>query len=221
MKVQSNYPNQQDLICLSHLRWNFVFQRPQHLMSRFAKARRVFFVEEPVFQAVGEPFLQVEHCPQTKVQVVTPHLSSEANRNQVLSHLLQQFALTHEITNPVVWFYTPMALEFFPESITPSAVIYDCMDELSLFRGAPVQLLSREAELLEMADLVFTGGVSLFEAKRNRHPRVYAFPSGVDVHHFQQARSLPADFREQGSMPPPRFAYAGVIDERIDLPLLD
>ena len=121
----------------------------------------------------------------------------------------------------MVWFYTPMALEFFPKSITPVAVIYDCMDELSLFRGAPVQLLSREAELLEMADLVFTGGVSLFEAKRNRHPRVYAFPSGVDVNHFQQARTLPADFREHRTMPRPRFGYAGVIDERIDLALLD
>ena len=74
--------------------------------------------------------------------------------------------------------------------IAADITIYDCMDELSLFRGAPARLCENEQELIEAADLVFTGGASLFEAKRNRHPRVYAFPSGVDVSHFLRARSI-------------------------------
>jgi glycosyltransferase involved in cell wall biosynthesis len=189
-------------------------------MSRFARERRVFFVEEPEYDS-REPALTTVICPQTNVHVVTPHLSSEVGRNQVLNGLLADFARANGIHKPIVWFYTPMALEFFPKSISPAAVIYDCMDELSMFRGAPKQLQGLEAHLLKTADLVFTGGVSLFEAKRHLHPRVHPFPSGVDVFHFVQARSFSGDFREQQYMPRPRLGYAGVIDERLDLPLLD
>lgn len=190
-------------------------------MSRFALARRVFFVEEPVFDPAAQPYLQTTLCPNTNVHVLTPHLSSDADRNLVMSELLTQFAMSNNIKKPVVWFYTPMALEFFPKSIVPAAVVYDCMDELSMFRGASQQLQTLETQLLNVADLVFTGGVSLFEAKRELHSRVYAFPSGVDVHHFQQARTLRGDFEEHQGMGRPRLGYAGVIDERIDLLLLD
>jgi len=189
-------------------------------MSRFARERRVFFVEEPIFDA-SEPALRTAICPKTNVHVVTPHLSSEIDRNQILEKLLVEFTRAKGIQKPIVWFYTPMALEFFPSSISPAAVIYDCMDELSMFRGAPKQLQGLEEHLLRSADLVFTGGVSLFEAKRHSHPRVHPFPSGVDVFHFVQARNLTEDFEEQRGMPRPRLGYAGVIDERLDLPLLD
>lgn len=141
-------------------------------MSRFARNRRVFFVEEPVFD-VAEPALTVAVCPRTNVHVVTPHLSSPADRNQVLEKLLSDFARIHRIASPIVWFYTPMALEFFPNTVSPSAVIYDCMDELSMFQGAPRQLLVLEDQLLRRADLVFTGGISLFEAKRHLHSHVH------------------------------------------------
>jgi UDP-galactopyranose mutase len=114
-----------------------------------------------------------------------------------------------------------MALEFFPNSISTAAVVYDCMDELSMFKNAPPQLQILEDRLLRMADVVFTGGVSLFEAKRHMHPRVHPFPSGVDVLHFLQARGLSDDFKEQQGMPHPRLGFAGVIDERMDLALLD
>jgi UDP-galactopyranose mutase len=198
-----------------------VFQRPQHLMSRFARTRRVFFVEEPVFEPAAQPFLQTAVCPHTNVHVLTPHLACEADRNLVLSQLLTQFAVANDIKKPILWFYTPMALEFFPRSIVPAVVVYDCMDELSMFRGASRHLQILETQLLDLADLVFTGGVSLFEAKREMHSRVYVFPSGVDVHHFQQARSLTADFQEHQGIGRPRLGYAGVIDERIDLSLLE
>lgn len=191
-------------------------------MSRFARDRRVFFIEEPLFDA-REPELRIATCPQTGVYVVTPHLNerAEKERNQVLEKLLTDFAVSMRIQRPIVWFYTPMALEFLPSTISPAAVVYDCMDELSLFKGAPSRMRILEEKLMRKADLVFTGGISLFEAKRQFHLRVHAFPSGVDVAHFVKARALPGDFGEQSGLPHPRLGYAGVIDERLDLHLLD
>ena len=189
-------------------------------MSRFARGGRVFFVEEPVFDA-QQPWLSVDLCPRTRVNVVVPHLNPGSDRNRVMRELLADMIRSKNIVSPVVWFYTPMALQFFPMTITPKAVVYDCMDELSMFRDAPKELHQFEEELLKTADLVFTGGVSLFEAKRHTHPRVHAFPSGVDAAHFAQARSSNPDFAEQEALPHPRLGYAGVIDERIDLPLID
>jgi len=220
MDTQQLRANHRDLICLSHLRWNFVFQRPQHVMSRFARNRRVFFVEEPVFDSISSG-LQTKICPLSQVCVVTPHLDTEEGRHQKIEALLADFARENGIEDPVVWYYTPMALEFFPKSITPSAIVYDCMDELSMFRGAPNQMQVLERYLMRNSDLVFTGGVSLFEAKRSMHPSVYPFPSGVDLQHFAQARGLSEDFKEMASMPHPRLGYAGVIDERLDLALID
>jgi UDP-galactopyranose mutase len=138
-----------------------------------------------------------------------------------LRRLLREFITAYAIDHPVVWYYTPMALEFARE-LPASAIVFDCMDELSAFHGAPRELLALEAELIGRADLVFTGGQSLFEAKRARHHRVFAFPSSVDVKHFARARELPqADPADQASIPHPRIGFFGVIDERMDLALLD
>jgi UDP-galactopyranose mutase len=189
-------------------------------MSRFAAERRVFYIEEPILD-FPKPHLQTSICPLTRVCVVTPHLATDQERNQVLERLLTDFIRTQAIHKPIVWFYTPMALEFFPRDVETAALIYDCMDELSMFRGAPSQLQVLEKYLLKEADLVFTGGVSLFESKRRFHPQVYPFPSGVDLPHFAQARNLAADFGELAAMPRPRLGYAGVIDERLDLELID
>lgn len=209
-----------DLVCLSHLRWDFVYQRPQHLMSRFARDRRVFFVEEPVF-GEGPPRLEITGRPEG-VQVAVPQLpaglspeAAEAAQGDLLLGLLAG----HGIDDYVLWYYTPMAIAF-TDSLRPAAVVYDCMDELSLFRGAPPALLEREAKLLEAADLVFTGGQSLYEAKRERHPEVYAFPSSIDAEHFARARGEIAEPADQAALPRPRLGYFGVIDERIDLDLL-
>jgi UDP-galactopyranose mutase len=211
-----------DLICFSHLRWRFVFQRPQHLMSRFAKARRVFFVEEPIFEAGNEAVFRGTVCSETGVVVVTPYLPESARERSahLMKSLLRAFMEREQITHYVAWFYTPLALDFAHE-ISPLFTVYDCMDELSLFRGASARLCEVEQELFERADLVFTGGTSLYEAKRLRHPNVYAFPSGVDVAHFLKARSIREPFAEQTSIPGPRLGYAGVIDERLDLELID
>jgi len=189
-------------------------------MSRFARERRVFFVEEPVIDST-EPHMKMTICPRTQVCVVTPHMPATDEPNRVLRRLLTEFVDAQGIRKPIAWFYTPMALEFFPETIEASAVVYDCMDELSMFRGAHADLRVLEKHLLNQADLVFTGGVSLFEAKRQFHPQVYPCPSGVDLKHFAQARGLKGDYKELAGMPRPRLGYAGVIDERLDLDLID
>lgn len=212
-----------DLVCLSHLRWDFVFQRPQHLMSRFARERRVIFFEEPV-HAEGPPRLAVAGRPEG-VEVAVPHLppglsgeEAEAVQGELLLGLLAERGI--EPASFVLWYYTPMALGF-SSGLEPAAVVYDCMDELSLFRGAPPALVDRERDLMARADLVFTGGASLYEAKRGRHRAVHLFPSSIDAEHFGRARAFdgpePAD---QAGIPRPRLGYFGVIDERIDLDLL-
>jgi UDP-galactopyranose mutase len=212
----------QTLICFSHLRWNFVHQRPQHLMSLFARERRVIFWEEAVRATEGNaPLLDMSTCPHSGVTVVTPHLPdglSEAQQVVALGALLDSL-LANEDQPPIAWYYTPMMLPF-SRHIEAAVVVYDCMDELSAFRFAPENLLTLERELLDLADLVFTGGQSLYEAKRDRHNSVYCFPSSVDQGHFAAARKalpVPAD---QVVSDAPVLGYYGVIDERIDLDLI-
>ena len=192
-------------------------------MARFAKQRRVFYWEEPLYDAPNTPGVELRTCPTTGVRIATPHLPPDAHvsTSSALRDLLAQFVASNKIENPIVWFYTPMALSFFPASIAPSVVIYDCMDELSMFHGAPPMLREMEAQLFAKADLVFTGGASLYEAKRRQHSRVSLFASGVDASHFVRARTTREQFAEHASIMGPRLGYAGVIDERIDLPLID
>jgi UDP-galactopyranose mutase len=211
-----------DVVCLSHLRWDFVYQRPHHLLSRFARERRVFFVEEPIFDA------QVPHLDITRrecgVWVVVPHLPAgieEAETAAWQQSLLQDdLLLAFGVSDYLLWYYTPLALAF-TRHLEPLAIVYDCMDELSAFKNAPPALKRYEAELFEQADVVFTGGHSLYEAKALLHSNVYPFPSSIDAAHFRQARERnqpqPAD---QAHLPTPRLGYCGVIDERFDRELL-
>jgi UDP-galactopyranose mutase len=210
-----------DLVCLSHLRWDFVYQRPQHLLSRFARGRRVFFVEEPIF---GD---RQSHLDITSrgdgLYVVVPHLPQGLRveaAEEMQRRLIDQLFEGREIDEHVLWYYTPMALAW-TRHLKPLATIYDCMDELSAFRGAPPALREREAELLRRADLVFTGGQSLYEAKREQHRAIYPFPSSIDAGHFAQARSVSHDPEDQAGIPHPRLGFFGVIDERMDIELLD
>ncbi|HEV2707948.1 MAG TPA: glycosyltransferase family 1 protein [Pyrinomonadaceae bacterium] len=210
-----------DLVCLSHLRWDFVFQRPQHLLSRCAQERRVFFVEEPIFED-GTARLDVSQREEG-VYVVVPHLPhglDVATIERMQGAFIERLFTQYEIHNHILWYYTPMAIEW-TRHLKPLAVVYDCMDELSAFKGAPRSLREREAELFERADLVFTGGQSLYEAKRDKHPNVYAFPSSIDRAHYARARELSADPLDQAAIPHPRIGFFGVVDERFDIALLD
>ncbi|MCW3798121.1 UDP-galactopyranose mutase [Sphingomonas sp. BN140010] len=201
-----------------------MFQRPQHLMSRFAKAQPVVFWEEPLPAEAGHgPSLDVRVAKNAPgVTIVTPRLPEglEGDKQQtVLKGLLDQYVSTLQ-GKFVRWYYTPMMLPF-SRHLDALATVYDCMDELSAFRFAPQELLNLESELLEAADLVFTGGYSLYEAKKKRHGSAHPFPSSVDRKHFGAARSGIADPADQTDIARPRLGFYGVIDERIDLELLD
>ncbi len=212
-----------DLVCLSHLRWDFVYQRPQHLLSRCGQERRVFFVEEPLFdaEAAQSPYLHISQRAQN-IRVVVPHFpthTTEEETNALLIRMIDELFAIQCIDNYVLWYYTPMALSFTGH-LEPLAIVYDCMDELSAFKDAPPILKQREADLFACADLVFTGGYSLYQAKRQQHRHVYAFPSSVDTAHFRQARHQREDPADQQDIPYPRLGFYGVIDERMNLDLL-
>ncbi|MEN3330634.1 MAG: UDP-galactopyranose mutase [Acidobacteriota bacterium] len=215
-------PGETDLVCFSHLRWDFVYQRPQHLLSRCAKERRVFFVEEPVYGNCSMRLEVREADP--GVHVVVPHLPeglrSEIAINAVMKEMTRQFFTEQGINEYVFWYYTPMALRF-TDQFNPVASVYDCMDELSAFKGAHSKLPALEKQLFSQVDLVFTGGQSLYEVKRNQHPNVHAFPSSIDASHFGKARTNVADPEDQANIPHPRLGFFGVIDERFDIELLD
>ena len=208
-----------DIVALSHLRWDFVYQRPQHLLSRAARRHRVLFVEEPttgdVFGLEREP-----HGPSlTVIRPVLPATMDADEAEAAIAEGLRRFVADWRSDELVVWHYAVMA-EPLSRNLDADVTVFDCMDELSAFRGAPPSLVQRERALLDRANLVFTGGHSLWEAKRALHPRVYAFPSSVDHAHFERARTPlpePDALRGIGS---PRLAYAGVIDERLDLELI-
>ncbi|MBA2689890.1 MAG: glycosyltransferase family 1 protein, partial [Burkholderiales bacterium] len=210
------------LIVFSHLRWDFVFQRPQHLMTRLAKHFRVFFVEEPVLTS-GNSYFDIRY-PMPGVSVLTPHTPVEAvgfhdEQLTELQKLLHKLIDEQDIEEYVVWFYTPMALPLL-STLQPRAVVYDCMDELQAFKNAPRQLVQRENALLKIANVVFTGGPSLYNAKRERHPNVHCFPSSVDAGHFEKAKTAAGEHRLQTGLPRPRLGFFGVIDERFDPELI-
>ncbi len=214
-----------DLICFSHLRWDFVYQRPQHLLNRFAQQRRVFFIEEPVYDG-GLPRAHVSKRD-SGVVVMVPwlpeSLRDHPTRDTVLQGLVDRLFADQKIKDYFLWYYTPIAMSF-SDHLKPQAVVYDCMDELSGFKGAPPALGFCEAELFRRADLVFTGGQSLYEAKRKQHPKhqnIHAFPSSIDVPHFAQARSITEELADQKEIPHPRLGFFGVIDERLDIKLVD
>lgn len=209
------------LICFSHLRWDFVFQRPQQLMTRFASHMPIIFWEEPVIQSDDAPILLDVRARGNNITVVTPHLPcglSRAEQDKRLAALLHAH-LSGRNGSLIRWYYTPMMLPF-SRDVGSECTVYDCMDELANFDFAPSDLPALESELFAAADLVFTGGYSLFEAKRSAHPHVHAFPSSVDRAHFATARESKPDPSDQQILPRPRLGYYGVIDERLDLPLI-
>jgi UDP-galactopyranose mutase len=210
------------LVCFSHLRWDFVFQRPQHLMTRFARAKRVIFWEEPIASGDGAVDLDVRICPNSGVVIATPRLPDDLQgeaREQTLRGLLDTLLAERSVCEPVLWYYTPMMLGF-TRHVEAAAVVYDCMDELANFKFAPPELQNLERELMERADVVFTGGYSLYEAKRLRHANIHPFPSSVDRAHFAKARLAQDDPEDQAALARPRLGFYGVVDERMDLDLL-
>ena len=206
-----------NLLCLSHLRWDFVYQRPQHLLSRFSKVTNVYFVEEPIFDA-DHNYNAITR--KDNITVVVPHIAPGSDPVNTQRELLDDLIASERIIDFALWYYTPMALTF-SKHLEPVVTIFDCMDELSAFRFAPAELKQLEAELLLKADVVFTGGYSLYNAKKSRHSNIHPLPSSVDKEHFGRARSIAGTPVDQSRIPAPRIGFFGVIDERFDTALID
>jgi UDP-galactopyranose mutase len=189
-------------------------------MTRCARKRRVYYIEEPLFQPDIRPRLHLDSSG--PVTVVVPYLPTglEGDSDALQRRLIDELLEREGISDYFLWYYTPMPLAF-TDHLLPVAVVYDCMDELAAFKGASALLKTREAALMRRANLVLTGGQSLYEAKRDQHSNIHPFPSSVDAAHFGQARHITADPSDQAVIPHPRLGFFGVIDERIDLALID
>ena len=210
-----------DIVCFCHLRWDFVYQRPQHLLSRFAKTYRVFVIEEPVFSD-QKPFLSVD-AKDEQLFILTPNLNHGEDQNEIIAQqqkLLFVYFQSSGLRDYILWYYTPMAMPLASALPPPLLTVYDCMDELSAFKFAPPDIKEKESRLIEAADIMFTGGYSLFEAKKNAHNNIHAFPSSIDKEHFGKARMLTNFPAEYSKIPSPRIGFFGVVDERFDIELL-
>lgn len=211
-----------DIICFCHLRWNFVYQRPQHLLSRFALQNRVFVIEEPLFDTASS-FLDVKTTSKN-IWILVPHLPSGLSNEEIINQqqrLLNEWQQEITIRKYIAWFYTPMALPIADAFPAPALIIYDCMDELSAFKNAPASLKKMETVLMWKADLVFTGGYSLYQAKKEMHPDIHPYPSSIDKKHFAKARLKGTMLPDQTEIPNPRIGFFGVVDERFNIGLLE
>jgi len=203
-----------DIVVFSHLRWEFVYQRPQHIISRLAKNFRILFVEEPLPYKVWEKDSARITVADENITILQPLV----DKIDDIGELLAKYLSTKKVR--FGWFYSA-AFSPILNVLKFDKVVYDCIDELTLFKGASPQLIDQEKYLLSEADLVFTGGKSLYEAKNTVHHNVHCFPSSVDRRHFEQALNgipVPEDMR---GLKTPIIGYYGVIDERIDLELIE
>lgn len=210
-----------DIVVFSHLRWDFVFQRPQHIMTGLAANYRIIFIEEELISE-NEDRYTIKNVA-SNIWVIQPYLQERNHINNtqsrmrvVLDTILEELA----ITDYIAWYYTPMSYAF-SSHLQPVVTVYDCMDELSAFLYAPPELINNEKELFKVADLVFTGGVSLYEVKKDLHHAVYCLPSSIDKEHFSKARDPVAEPPDQIRIGFPRFGFFGVIDERFDIELMN
>ncbi|MGB3545749.1 MAG: glycosyltransferase [Saprospiraceae bacterium] len=201
-----------DLVVFCHLRWGFVYQRPQHIISRLSRTRKTLLIEEPWHRPESKEHKLIRVSGNLDV------LQPNVHRIEDILDLLPTYFPNRQVA--VGWMYSPSFLPLL-DYFDFGTLVYDCMDELSLFKGAPEAIIAQETALLAAADVIYTGGKSLYEAKRDRHQNVHCFPSSVDERHFARALEpldTPADMEQISA---PVVGYFGVIDERIDYGLLD
>lgn len=205
------------MLCFSHLRWDFVHQRPQHLLTEASRSYRVYYIEEPLNEPCVPHFRL--RMVSSNLVVLTPVFDSDQDPIETQHKLISDLQHNLGSASIIHWYYTPLALRF-TRDLPNTLCVYDCMDELSVFKFASPDIPVLERELLKRVDLVFTGGQSLFSEKRKWHEDVHCFPSSVDVQHFGRARMAIKDPVDQLHIQTPRVGFAGVIDERIDLDLV-
>lgn len=228
---RANNHNDYSILVHSHLKWDWVWQRPQQFLSRLSRRHPVLFIEapEPAEQAAtpGVTLREVDDYPNIIVlQTRMPagrwndRKSSDDERRRAVQSVLAG-PLGRSFRSTIQWFYDPMAVTAFGGQMNEQAIVYDCMDQLSQFRFAPPELIKRERELLAVADVVFAGGPRIWEEKRRHNPNCFCYGCGVDFAHFARARDsrtlLPEDVR---GLPGPVFGYIGVVDERLDYELI-
>jgi UDP-galactopyranose mutase len=215
-----------DLVVASHLRWSFVWQRPQQLLSRLSRHHRILFVEEPVYTPeTGGPPVPNMYVALPNLVVLTPQVPKEECGDTPLWLWPCQDRITQQVRDALtaldfrhrtLWFYTPTP-EFLVEVVEPEMLTYDVMDELANFKFAPPQLKEREHRLLSQSSVVFTGGASLYDAKKHHNRNTHLFASGVDGEHYAKACHPDTTVPDwMKVIPGPRATYIGVIDERLD-----
>jgi glycosyltransferase involved in cell wall biosynthesis len=211
--INCGKPQYYEVVVFCHLRWQFVYQRPQHIISRLASDMKILFIEEPI------PHSEDNNTPgnllviSEQLHVLQPYVKDIESIIDIIPDYVKNKSI------PIGWFYSA-SFSSLLEQINFETIIYDCMDELSLFKGAPVHLINQEKYLMAHTDIVFTGGKSLYESKKQLHSNVYCFPSSVDEQHFAQAINGISVAADIAVLPKPIVGYYGVIDERIDLELL-
>lgn len=235
--LQSNHVRALDLsekalpiVVHCHLRWDFVWQRPQQIFVRLAADHRIAFIEEPLLDegesrlSISEPFPNVVRVVPILHRAEGLHFDRQCA--EIVPRLQRAFVdhplLAGRFDRVIHWFYSPMMAPPMLDKFNAAAVVYDCMDELANFRFAPPDLPAREATLLAAADVVFTGGYQLLTRKQRHHRNVHLYGCGVDLEHYAKARhpetQIPADI---ASLPRPILGYFGVVDERLDYGLVE
>jgi glycosyltransferase involved in cell wall biosynthesis len=228
--ISGGTPENFGIVVFSHLRWKFVWQRPQQLLSRIAANHKVLFVELTQFDLKEgcEPQLKLESVA-TNVTVANIHLASNLVGTSEVDRLMRKFCKfaieavnAHgEFDNPLLWYYSPMDAGWALGHINGRGIVYDCMDELSQFKGAPPEMLERERKLIAAADIIFTGGYELWLKKKRQHQNVHFFGCGVEFDHFNQAQErrkpIPQDMQ---GFSKPVVGWFGVVDERVDYDLV-
>lgn len=218
------------IIVHCHLRWDFVWQRPQQLFSRLVADHPVLFIEDPL-PTEGDAWLELSEPYPNLVRMVPrlpPQAPSEVDAQwRLLLPLMEQALAQHELlaarfVQPVQWFYSPMSAPVLLGRFGARGTVYDCMDELANFRFAPPDIVERERFLLARADVVFTGGYRLYQEKSRHHSTVHFHGCGVDAGHFGRARVASTTVPEAIAHLPGRvLGYVGVIDERLDYGLIE
>ncbi|MCM2352032.1 MAG: glycosyltransferase [Pseudobdellovibrio sp.] len=207
-----------DLLAFSQTRWGFVYQRTQQLLSRYAKHRRVFFIEEPIFADTNQISYRKVFA-ESGIEVIKPILPQELTENEqheALKRVVDDLIEDEFIINFSVWYDTTKAIDY-SRHLSPISTIYDCISESS--PENPAELSVQEIELLEKADLVFTANEKLYSHRKSNHHNIHNFPNSVDLSHFRQARQVNEPL-DQKKISGPKLGFCGDITEHLNFDLL-
>lgn len=217
------------IIAFSHLRWNFVWQRPQQFLSRFARHHPILFIEEPEYNLEpGEaPRIQLDEVADN-ITVGKVQLAHDFDRDRhakvfpaLAREMVERVNTNGAFDHPLLWFYNPMDAAWAIDSFDERGIVYDCMDELSQFKFAPANLVENEQKLIDAADVVFTGGYELWLRKSRQHPNAHFFGCGVEYDHFAKAQQDETEIPEDVErIRHPIIGWFGVVDERVDYDLV-